>query len=255
MPKKKIKTKEIKIRLSLSEKQKIKKLAHATGLSMSEYLLFNGLGQELKLQKTPTIEEVTNFFTQENNLRYKTNSNSKTEKITIKMSPEDKQKIREMADAVELPMTRYLLVKGLGEQLKPKTTPTAEEVTEFFTQFNNPYFSNNSNIAKASRVEARVSKEDKELLSKLAEAAGLSIGQYLITAGLGTPSPLRVKSEANEILREMKYWGNNLNQIAKGINEARKEGNLNLYEQTSRELSVIEQKLAEIKVKVLNIIA
>ena len=101
-----------------------------------------------------------------------------------------------------------------------------------------------------SRIDLRLSKEDKQKIQDLALAANVSVSRYLLLKGLGHEIKPSLVNPLKEILEQINRWGNNLNQIAKGINQARLEENLQLYQQTLREISVIKTKISEIQAAV-----
>lgn len=55
-------------------------------------------------------------------------------------------------------------------------------------------------MVKNSRIEIRVSSEDKEVLAKLAKDQGLTLSEYLIKAGLNWNKKLSTKLSQKKIL-------------------------------------------------------
>ncbi len=68
---------------------------------------------------------------------------------------------------------------------------------------------------KNARINIRLTTKEKELLQTKAQASKMSVGRFLITAGLN-PKSIRVVPEINKSLYlELCRQGNNLNQLTR----------------------------------------
>ncbi len=68
---------------------------------------------------------------------------------------------------------------------------------------------------KNTQINIRVTNKEKELLQQLAQAYKMSVGRFLITAGLN-PKSIKVVPEINKSLYlELCRQGNNLNQLTR----------------------------------------
>ncbi|MCT4534771.1 MobC family plasmid mobilization relaxosome protein [Halodesulfovibrio sp.] len=74
----------------------------------------------------------------------------------------------------------------------------------------------NDKILRDKHVSFRVTPEEKDRISKLAEADGMSVGDFL-REQLNTPRVRKTKAERDKIL-QLARIGNNLNQIARWAN-------------------------------------
>ena len=66
---------------------------------------------------------------------------------------------------------------------------------------------------KEARIEIRATPTEKELLQLKAEASGMSLGKYLINAGLNKKSTRITKAIDKSLYLELCRQGNNLNQL------------------------------------------
>ena len=105
---------------------------------------------------------------------------------------------------------------------------------------------------KDARINIRLTTKEKELLQRLAQAANMKLGKFLITAGLNSQS-IKVTPEINKSLYlELCRQGNNLNQLARLQNTLAASGQeLELYSDDRAILenlcSLINQALAELE--------
>ncbi len=108
------------------------------------------------------------------------------------------------------------------------------------------------NDNKDARIHIRVTTKEKELLQRLAQASGMSLGKFLIAAGLNDKS-IKVTPEINKSLYvELCRQGNNLNQLTRLQNTVAASGqDLELYCDDRALLenlcSLINQVLTELK--------
>lgn len=100
------------------------------------------------------------------------------------------------------------------------------------------------NEKRTARLELRLTFEEKEKLSKMAQERGKTIAQ--IIRELVINDKLVTKTDIQTVI-ELKRIGNNINQIAKQINLIPPEDNIKLYLQELHDilnmLSVITKKL------------
>lgn len=100
------------------------------------------------------------------------------------------------------------------------------------------------NEKRTARLELRLTFEEKEKLSKMAQERGKTIAQ--IIRELVINDKLVTKTDIQTVI-ELKRIGNNINQIAKQINLIPNEDNIKLYLQELHDilnmLSVITKKL------------
>ena len=100
------------------------------------------------------------------------------------------------------------------------------------------------NEKRTARLELRLTFEEKEKLSKMAQERGKTIAQ--IIRELVINDKLVTKTDIQTVI-ELKRIGNNTNQIAKQINLIPHEDNIKLYLQELHDilnmLSVITKKL------------
>ena len=105
---------------------------------------------------------------------------------------------------------------------------------------------------KEARIQIRVTTKEKELLQSKAQACEMSLGKFLIAAGLNDES-IKVIPELNKSLYvELCRQGNNLNQLARLQNTLAASGQeLELYSDDRALLenlcSLINQVLTELK--------
>ncbi|MDJ0902870.1 MAG: hypothetical protein QNJ55_29125 [Xenococcus sp. MO_188.B8] len=106
--------------------------------------------------------------------------------------------------------------------------------------------------AKEARIQIRVTTKEKELLQSKAQACEMSLGKFLIAAGLNDES-IKVIPELNKSLYvELCRQGNNLNQLARLQNTLAASGqDPELYSDDRAILenlcSLINQVLTELK--------
>ena len=83
---------------------------------------------------------------------------------------------------------------------------------------------------KDARINIRLTTKEKELLQRLAQASEMSLGRFLITAGLN-PKSIKVTPKINKSLYlELCRQGNNLNQLTRLQNTIAASGqNSELY--------------------------
>ncbi len=83
---------------------------------------------------------------------------------------------------------------------------------------------------KNTQINIRLTTKEKELLQRLAQAYKMSVGRFLITAGLN-PKSIKVVPEINKSLYlELCRQGNNLNQLTRLQNTIAASGqNSELY--------------------------
>ncbi len=83
---------------------------------------------------------------------------------------------------------------------------------------------------KNTQINIRLSTQEKELLQRLAQASEMSLGRFLITAGLNDKS-IKVTPKINKSLYlELCRQGNNLNQLTRLQNTSAASGqNSELY--------------------------
>ena len=100
------------------------------------------------------------------------------------------------------------------------------------------------NEKRTARLELRLTFEEKEKLSKMAQERGKTVAQ--IIRELVINDKLVTKTDIQTVI-ELKRIGNNINQIAKQINLIPHEDNIKLYLQELHDilnmLSVITKKL------------
>lgn len=100
------------------------------------------------------------------------------------------------------------------------------------------------NEKRTARLELRLTFEEKEKLSKMAQERGKTIAQ--IIRELVINDKLVTKTDVQTVI-ELKRIGNNINQISKQINLIPHEDNIKLYLQELHDilnmLSVITKKL------------
>lgn len=100
------------------------------------------------------------------------------------------------------------------------------------------------NEKRTARLELRLTFEEKEKLSKMAQERGKTIAQIIRELVLN--DKLVTKTDVQTVI-ELKRIGNNINQIAKQINLIPYEDNIKLYLQELHDilimLSVITKKL------------
>ncbi len=105
---------------------------------------------------------------------------------------------------------------------------------------------------KDVRINIRVTTKEKELLQSKAQTYKMSVGRFLITAGLN-PKSIKVTPEINKSLYvELCRQGNNLNQLTRLQNTVAASGqDLELYCDDRALLenlcSLINQVLTELK--------
>lgn len=76
-------------------------------------------------------------------------------------------------------------------------------------------------MAQDKRVAIRLNKDEYEKLEKSGQVYGLSAGQFLKKTALDIRlrKPVLTFDESQQVVRELSRQGNNLNQIAKELNE------------------------------------
>lgn len=89
------------------------------------------------------------------------------------------------------------------------------------------------NNKRTSRLELRLTLEEKDRLFKKAQENDKTIAQYIREVALN--DKLVTKTDIQTVI-ELKRIGNNLNQIAKQINLIPHEDNINLYLQELHDL-------------------
>ena len=67
---------------------------------------------------------------------------------------------------------------------------------------------------KAARIDIRATPTEKAQLQVKAKASGMSLGEYLITAGLNRKTTKVTKAIDKSLYLELCRQGNNLNQLA-----------------------------------------
>lgn len=82
------------------------------------------------------------------------------------------------------------------------------------------------NEKRTARLELRLTFEEKEKLSKMAQERGKTIAQFI--RELVINDKLVTKTDIQTVI-ELKRIGNNINQIAKQINQIPHEDNIKLY--------------------------
>ena len=90
--------------------------------------------------------------------------------------------------------------------------------------------SGGKNENKDARIHIRVTTKEKELLQRKAQACEMSLGKFLIAAGLN-PKSIKVTPKINKSLYlELCRQGNNLNQLTRLQNTSAASGqNSELY--------------------------
>ena len=112
--------------------------------------------------------------------------------------------------------------------------------------------SGGKNENKDARIHIRVTTKEKELLQRKAQACEMSLGKFLIAAGLNDKS-IKVTPEINKSLYvELCRQGNNLNQLTRLQNTvaaSRKDPELYCDDRALLEnlCSLINQVLTELK--------
>lgn len=101
-----------------------------------------------------------------------------------------------------------------------------------------------------ARIQLRTEDAVKQKINDLAVAAEMSLTSFMIARALGTVIRPGITKELKEISNELKAWGNNLNQIAKGINQASQQGDLKINQQLGRDIDAIKQALDNLEMRV-----
>lgn len=104
------------------------------------------------------------------------------------------------------------------------------------------------------RIQIRAEDSVKKKIKSLADAVGMNISQFMLTKALGQEINLAACYETTqkikvitELLTELKRWGNNLNQLSKGINQANLEGKAELNNQLQRDIREMKNSINQLK--------
>lgn len=98
------------------------------------------------------------------------------------------------------------------------------------------------NERKTSRLELRLTLEEKDRLYKMAKENNKTVAQYIREVVLN--GKLVTKTDVQTVI-ELKRIGNNLNQIAKQINLIPHEDNMKLYLQEIQNLLKMVSDIAK----------
>ena len=94
-------------------------------------------------------------------------------------------------------------------------------------------------IRKETQINLRISLKDKKEIEKKAQKCKMNFSEYMIASSLNTN--IIVEKDNSEYITELRRIGNNINQIAKKVNQGIiKEINLN---EVKKELNKIWQLL------------
>ncbi len=133
---------------------------------------------------------------------------AKTEQIHFRTRPELKQKIEMAARESGESLSEYcerVLAAASGYR-KPGTQELAKEQRDHTDR-------------KGKTIAFRVSEKDKQAIEKNAELAKLSVGEYLIRAGLD--DSIVIVLDGKEIVHHLSKIGTNLNQLTILVHQGR----------------------------------
>lgn len=100
-------------------------------------------------------------------------------------------------------------------------------------------------------VSVRFTYDEREKLHQQAESSGMSMSEIIRTWTLGAKVHARRSTISDDVLRELSSWGNNLNQIARKLNEAGHAGLLpSLFESLQGELGAVHQAVQDLAERV-----
>lgn len=93
---------------------------------------------------------------------------------------------------------------------------------------------------KETKINIRMTKKEKDRIEDIASYFNMNRSEYLRTVALEPDTVFLIdKSGAiAEVKKELKRWGNNLNQLVKGINQDRLEGRNIAIEAKTEELII-----------------